>query len=97
MAEKLYKKLDAVVDKKSFLTFVKILVADRRNEVAKEKENLCTHWEVDANGWEHGTIEGYLEAAVAWAEDSQGHSFELPEEASWRAFAQFLYCGKIYE
>jgi hypothetical protein len=36
---------------------------------------------------------GYLEAAVAWAEDSQGHSLELPEEASWRAFAQFLYCG----
>jgi hypothetical protein len=38
-------------------------------------------------------IESFLDAAVAWAIDSE----ELPNEPSWRAFATFLYCGKIYE
>jgi hypothetical protein len=45
------------------------------------------------DGWENSTIEGYLEAALAWAHTSKG----LATEPSWHAFANFLYCGKIYE
>ena len=97
MAEELDEKLEAVVDRDSFLAFVKALVADREDEAAKEKENPSSPWGAGANGWEHRTIEGYLEAAVAWAEDSRGHPWELPEEPSWRSFAQFLYGGKTYE
>jgi hypothetical protein len=38
------------------------------------------------------------EAALSWAEDTDmGVDQGLPPEPSWRAFAVFLYCGKIYE
>jgi hypothetical protein len=97
MAEQLIEQLEAVVDRESFLTFVKALIADREGEVQKEQENPSSPWGAGANGWENGTIEGYLEAAVAWAEDSREQPLGLPEEPAWKAFATFLYCGKIYE
>jgi hypothetical protein len=89
--------LEAVVDRDSFLAFVKALAADREDEVAKEKESPSSPWSAGANGWEHGTIEGFLDAAVACAVDARGTQWELPQEASWKAFATFLYRGKYYE
>jgi predicted Ser/Thr protein kinase len=97
MTEQLTEKLEAVVDRESFLVFVKALIADREDEVKKEKVNPSSPWGASANGWENGTIERYLDAAVAWAEDSRGQPLGLPIEPSWKAFATFLYCGKIYE
>jgi len=97
MMEELEEKLGAVVDRESFLAFVKALIADREDEVSKEKEKPSGAWGAGANGWEHGTVEGYLEAAVAWAEDSRGHAWELSAEPSWKVFARFLYSGKTYE
>ena len=97
MAGKLHEKLEAVVDRDSFLTFVKALITDREDEIMKEKEHPSSPFGAGANGWENGTIESYLEAAVSWAEDSRGQPLGLPEEPSWKAFATFLYCGKIYE
>ena len=97
MAEDLDGMLEAVVDRDSFLAFVKALAADREEEVAKEKENPSSPWSAGANGWEHGTIEGFLGAAVACAEDSCGTQWEMPREPSWKTFAAFLYRGKHYE
>jgi hypothetical protein len=97
MAEDLEEKLEAVVDRDSFLAFVKALAADREDEVAKEKEQPSSPWGAGANGWEHGTIEGFLDAAVACAEDSRGTPGEMTEKPSWKAFATFLYRGKYYE
>jgi len=97
MPEDLDEMLEAVVDRDSFLAFVKALVADREDEVSKEKENPSSPWGTGANGWEHGTIEGYLDAAVAWMEGSQATAWELPAEPSWKSFATFLYRGKGYE
>ena len=98
MAEDLNAKLEAVVDRESFLTFVKALIADRKDGVAKEKISPSSPWSSGSNDWEHGTIEAYLEAAVACAEDSQRIGTEILNLApSWKSFATFLYCGKIYE
>jgi hypothetical protein len=83
---------DAVHDRESFLTFVAALEADRRAAVAAEKQNPSSAYGPDAGGWQHVTIEDFLEAARAWAEDAG-----LPAEPSWQTFAAFLYCGKIYE
>jgi len=48
--------------------------------------------------WENTTIESFLEAAAAWARDSQfGQTQGLKTANPWRVFATFLYCGKIYE
>jgi hypothetical protein len=93
----LHDYLDHVVDRASFLRFVKALIDDRLAEQATEKQKPSSPWGPGANGWENGTIQDFLEAAVGWAEDSHGRNGGLPEQPSWKAFATFLYCGKIYE
>lgn len=90
--------LDRVEDRDSFLTYVKALIRDREDEVAKEAIQPSSPYGPGANGWENGRIESFLEAAVAWAEDSDfGASQGIAKVSPWRLFAEFLYCGKIYE
>jgi hypothetical protein len=89
--------LDKVVDQESFLEFVRALMADREDEVRKERENPSNPYSRGWNGWENITIEGFLESAIAWAEDSNfGENIE-PIANHWKKFALFLYGGKIYE
>ena len=89
--------LDKVVDEKSFLDFVRALQADKEDENRKEKENPSNPYSHGWNGWENSTIDGFLESAVAWAEDSNfGEKLE-PNANHWKRFALFLYGGKIYE
>jgi predicted Ser/Thr protein kinase len=93
----LHELADAVADEMSFLRFVKALMADKQDEVAKERVSPSSSYGPGANGWENDTIEDYLEAATAWAEDTGfGQNQGLPNNP-WRRFAEFLYCGKIYE
>jgi hypothetical protein len=87
------KKLALVADRDSFFAFVRALIEDREDEISKDSIKPSNPYGASANGWENGTIETYLDAALSWAEDSQG----LCREPSWKAFAQFLYSGKIYE
>lgn len=91
--------LENVHSRETFLTFVHALAADKRDESNKEREHPSNPWGPGANGWEHDSIESYLEAALAWGESTSAetHTRSLPEEPSWKAFAEFLYCGKIYE
>lgn len=77
-------------------------MADREAVVEAERQNPTDPRVLglvpDAGGWYNFTIESYLEAAVRWADDSGvGESRGLPPGPSWRAFAAFLLCGKIYE
>ena len=90
--------LEQVHDRESFFTFVRSLVHDRRAAVhARGVAAAGTH-ALDRHEWENETIEAYLEAALAWAEDSNmGLTQGLPEAPSWKFFAVFLYTGKIYE
>ena len=87
-------KLDKIDDQEAFLDFVRALAEDRREEAMNEKD--YPHGG-QPSGWENSTIEDYLSAAIAWAEDSRGQPAGLSREPSWRGFATFLYCGKIYE
>ena len=90
-------ELESVTDRASFIRFVKLFIADRESEVAVEKQTPSSKYGPDSNGWENGSIETFLESAVAWTEDCVGKEHELPEEPSWRSFAKFLYAGKHYE
>lgn len=87
--------LDRITDQASFYVFVAALIADREQEVDIEKRTPSSPYGPGANGWENLTIEAYLEAALAWAQDSGANG--LPSSITWQAFATFLYCGKIYE
>lgn len=98
MDKPLYDRADAVCDEKSFLEFVKDLIADRERAIEAEKQNPSTPYGPDAGGWENVSIEHFLEAAVAWAEDSNfGLNQGLVASNPWHRFAAFLYAGKIYE
>ncbi len=89
----LEEQLERVTDLETFLAFVAALAEDREDEAAKEKERPIDPCGRGANGWENHTIESFLLAALQWAEDSA----QLPQAPSWKGFATFLYCGKIYE
>ena len=98
MDKPLYDIADAVCDEKSFLEFVKALIADRERAIEPEKQNPSTPYGPDAGDWENVSIEHFLEAAVAWAEDSNfGLNQGLVASNPWHRFAAFLYAGKIYE
>jgi hypothetical protein len=97
MTMKLHELLDRVVDRATFLDFVQALIEDREDEVQKEREQPSSPCGSGANGWQNGTIEAFLDASLRWAEDSSDNEDGLPEQPSWQAFADFLYCGKIYE
>lgn len=97
MTEELDKKFEAVSDRDSFLEFVTALIMDREDEVARDKENPSSPYIIGNNGWEHSTIEAYLDACVAWARDCRRAAWELAAEPSWKGFAEFLYRGKSYE
>ncbi len=89
---------DAVRDRESFFAFVAALAADRRASAAADRIVPGSPYGPAAGGWENVTIEDFLEAALSWAESTgMGESQGLPTAPTWRGFAAFLYCGKIYE
>lgn len=91
-------KIEKVTDAPSFLEFARALMLDRKAAIAAEARAASSPYGKDAGGWENTTIEGFLEAAIAWAEDSQfGANQGLSSEQPWKQFAVFLFCGKIYE
>ena len=95
--DRLQAALSQVQDCESFLAFVKVLVRDRERSEQAENKLPSSSWGPESGGWENISIAQFLEAAVAWAEDTcdspQGISFV----ASWKSFASFLYSGKVYE
>ena len=91
--ERLEEAMEQVQDRASFLAFIQVLIADRYASMAQERVQPSSPYSPDAGGWENITLETFFEAAFAWAENSE----RLPEEPSWRAFASFLYAGRIYE
>ena len=94
----LHQLAELVSDEKSFLAFVTALQRDRQSAVAAEMTSPAAAHGPDRGGWENVTIESFLEAAHAWAKDSEfGIRQGLKDASPWRKFAAFLYCGKIYE
>jgi hypothetical protein len=98
MPADLHELLDCVNDESTFLAFASALRLDRMDEEAREAESAPNPYGPGANGWENGTIEQFLDGAIAWAEDTNiGLTQGLDPDNPWRRFANFLYCGKIYE
>lgn len=101
MAERnrLWAAVHTVKDQGTFVAFCRELIADRDEEVRKEKTSPSSPWGPGANGWENGTIEQFLDAAVRWAESSGfGERTGTSSPANpWQQFARFLHAGKFYE
>lgn len=96
---------NAVQDENSFLQFLSALAEDRANEVEQEKIQPSPPYSPGANGWQHWSIEDFLEAAAAWGEGSKGglplqiNGVPKCEEPSnpWKRCAEIIYMGKHYE
>ena len=84
--------VDSVTSRASFVRFVESLVADWREYDRAERAAPSSTYGPAAGGWENPTLERFLEALAAYTEDA-----ELPEQPSWRSFAQVLAAAKAYE
>jgi hypothetical protein len=85
--------LEAVQDKTSFLQFVEALYVDRIAADALPQTMNGLQGE-----WANHTIDRFLEAAVAWAHDSEFGAQPGPAPSNpWQLFAQFLWTGRSYE
>jgi hypothetical protein len=89
---RIFELLLEVKDRDSFLAFAKALLKERELAEKMEIEEPEKYRFSGPLGWENGSVSTFLSAALASVED--GSYFE---ESSWRGFAEFLYCGKIYE
>ena len=97
-SDRVHDLLKQVTDRNSFFQFVEALIDDWEDEKAKERIQPRRPYGPGANGWENGSIGNYLGAALRWARDTNmGGRQGLPEGPSWKTFAIFLYCGKVYE
>lgn len=98
--ENLSRRLEQVDDEKSFLRFLESLGHNRADEIAKEAVKPSSQWGPGTNGWENGSIDSFLLAAVAWAAASSNGlelaGYEVPSNP-WKRCAEILYAGKIYE
>jgi hypothetical protein len=94
----LHEQIEHITDQQSFLAFARALTQDRIAAVNDATKASSSPYCRDAGDWENVSIEGFLEAAIAWAEDSNFGANQGMEAANpWKKFAAFLYCGKIYE
>ena len=91
-------KFDAVCDEATFIAFLEALGNDRADEVEKEEANPSPPYCPGANGWENGSIEAFLEAAVAWANATKNgvEGYTKPDNP-WKRCANIIYAGKFYE
>jgi len=89
--------LEKVEDEKSFLIFAKALLNERYEDIELENKNPSSSYSSSQKGWENITLESFLEASIAWADDSNFGKSQNIKDNLWYKFAVFLYCGKIYE
>lgn len=88
--------LENVSDRDSFIAFVQALAEERERAAQIEKDSPKTYIVDGALGWMNGDIPAFLWAALEYF--AEAPLKDPPEsEASWRVFAEILYCGKIIE
>ncbi|MBC7892005.1 MAG: hypothetical protein H7Y12_07340 [Sphingobacteriaceae bacterium] len=93
MPDILFQKLQEVENEATFLVFVEALREERISV-----EGLPTTQDGFRGEWANSTIVEFLEAAIAWAEDSGFGDSPGPKSGNlWCLFAQFLWAGRGYE
>ena len=95
----LYEMAERVDSKESFLCFVQALAEDAEAADAEPELTADGKLNLSPRGWENGSISAFLGAMSAWAAANSGITGEpmVPEQPSWRTFAEILHSGKFYE
>ena len=85
--------LEAVTDEASFIRFAQALLVERRRSLL-----LPLGPDGFRGAWANDSIEGFLDAALAWAEDADFGARPGPKSSHpWQLFASFLWAGRSYE
>jgi len=97
----LYDLVEQVNSKETFLRFAYALSADFQEEQEKEAVHPTPYLGAvqGANGWYNHSIDAFLGQMCAWASATSTITDEpmVPEQPSWRSFAEMLLAGKEYE
>lgn len=77
-------------------------VVHTREEFAVFLHSLLNDLLKNRQGWENTTLEHFLEAMAAWAEDGSqyyaGRSLpEPPVEGNWQAIVDIMMAARVYE
>lgn len=98
MGRDLWTELEHVCDEISFIKFLEVLAADRKDAAIREKSGLPPSDGTGTSDWQNGTIENFLECAAAWASSSiDGLAVYQKPDNPWKRCADIIYMGKIYE
>jgi hypothetical protein len=94
-----YEMAEKVDSKESFLRFVQALAEDAAAADAEPQRTADEELNLSPRGWENGSVEAFLGAMATWGEATSGITGEpmVSEQATWRAFAEILHSGKLYE
>ena len=88
--------LDGVCDRESFIAFVQALADERELAQEIERDNPDRYIVDGALGWMSSDIPQFLGAAVDYF--AEGPLKEpIPDQPTWKMFAEILWCGKIIE
>jgi len=97
MSINLTEMAQTVQTEADFLRFAMALLADWQDEQEKLKTIAkAKYGGPGPNGWQNGTIGAFLDAMIAWAEDSD-HTGRYDEAPNWSLFARMLLAGSRYE
>ncbi|OQP52893.1 hypothetical protein A4H97_24255 [Niastella yeongjuensis] len=62
---------------------------------------LMNDFKINSNQWENNTLTDYLAAVQNWTEDIEGYyinnNIPMPENISWKTFADILMAATMYE
>ena len=97
MSDPLIKSLEDVRDERSFVAFLLALLDDFPSQEELDETPSAHRYLVGVNGWMNQDLRTFLEAAAAGGGATESEDpIETPEQA-WRAAAEILYLGKVYE
>ena len=88
--------LDTVCDRESFIAFVQALANERKLAQEMERDNPSRYTVDGSLGWMNGDIPQFLGAALDYF-DAGPLREPIPDQPTWRMFAEILWCGKIIE
>lgn len=99
MKERYYELLEQVDSKETFLRFLNVLAIDWQASQSPKTPASASPDSSAADDWQNPSLGSFLQSMHSWALTQNAKTGEpnLPEEATWNAFARMLAAAKVYE
>ena len=97
MEDPVFGRLRSVKDADSFIAFLDALRHDSPDPGQVAQTDGLDAYMTGVSGWMNTSIPDFLEAAIAGARDNHIGTDAQTAAQAWRAAAEIIYLGKIYE